>query len=135
MVEDTFKTLKSRLGCSRLRVCDESCLEGKIFVQFLATAIPMLVRYRLKQYATEANINEKLQVIYESDGKILALLNNIMQTRLKEGHYFDEIAGKRKKYFQALGVPVPTAEAENYEIEELEGDCPHDASFRSELII
>lgn len=135
VVEDTFKTLKSRLGCSRLRVSDERSLVGKIFVQFLAASISMLVRYRLKKYANDAKINDKLQVVYESDGKILALLNNIMQTRLKEGYYFDEIAGKRKKYFQALGVPIPTAEAEDYALDEIGDVDSGEPPCHSELIV
>lgn len=44
IVEDTFKTLKSRLGCSRNRVSDNESLNGKTFVQFLASSIAMIVR-------------------------------------------------------------------------------------------
>ena len=49
IVEDTFKTLKSRLGRSRNRVSDNESLTGKTFVQFLATSIAMIVRTRLKK--------------------------------------------------------------------------------------
>jgi hypothetical protein len=36
-----------------------------------------------------------------------------MQTRFAGGYYFNEVAGKRKKFFEALGVPVPGAEQES----------------------
>lgn len=119
-VEEAFKTMKSRLGCSRLRVSDNRSLDGKIFVQFLATAISMMVRARIKSYALDRTKKDKLAVVYESDSKILSQLNNIMQTQFNGGYYFGEIAGKRKKYFDALGVPVPTAEAECLDLEENE---------------
>lgn len=113
IVEDVFKTLKSRLGCSRLRNSDNRALDGKILVQFVATSISMMVRSRIRHYAQSKQVKEgKLQVVYESDGKILGLLNNITQTKFCGGFYFSEIAGKRKKYFDALGVPVPDAQPE-----------------------
>ena len=130
VVEDTFKTLKSRLGCSRLRASTEASVQGKIFVQFLATSIMMMVRSRLKKYAEDKSKKDKLQVIYQSDGKVLAELNNIMQTRFNGGYYFSEIAGKKKKFFEALGVPVPDAEPE--ELSEQEDTDPDD--FKSEVI-
>jgi hypothetical protein len=86
---------------------------GKIFVQFIATAVSMMVRSRIRSYATERSEKERLQVVYESDGKILSTLNTIMQTRFAGGYYFNEVAGKRKKFFEALGVPVPGAEQES----------------------
>ena len=49
----------------------------------------------------------KLNLVYESDAKILQVLNNVMQTRFNYGYYFDEVAGKKIKYFEALGVGVP----------------------------
>ena len=48
-------------------------------------------------------------------------MNNVMQARFCGGYYFGEIAGKRRKLFEALGVPVPDAEPEkeqDYEDEE-----------------
>ena len=60
IVEDTFKTLKSRLGCSRNRVSDNESLTGKTFVQFLATSIAMIVRTRLRKYSEECKKNSAL---------------------------------------------------------------------------
>lgn len=111
IVEDTFKTLKSRLGCSRLRVSDDASLNGKVFVQFIATSISMVIRAGLKKYSDECK-KTNLPVHFGSDGKILSELNNIMQTKFHDGYYFNEIAGKRRQLFEALSVPVPDAEPE-----------------------
>lgn len=111
-VEDTFKTLKSRLGCSRNRVSDNESLNGKIFVQFLATSIAMVVRARLRKYSEECRKSDGPALIYGSDGTVLGTLNNIMQTKFQAGYYFGEIAGKRRKLFEALGVSVPDSEPE-----------------------
>ena len=49
------------------------------------------------------------------------LFEHVMQTRFCGGYYFGEVAGKRRKLFGALGVPVPDAEPEkeqDYEDEE-----------------
>ena len=111
-VEDTFKTLKSRLGCSRNRVSDNESLNGKIFVQFLAASIAMVVRARLKKYSEECRKSDGPALIYDSDGTVLESLNNIMQTKFQAGYYFGEIAGKRRNLFEALGVSVPDSEPE-----------------------
>ncbi len=125
IVEDTFKTLKSRLGCSRNRVSDNESLTGKTFVQFLATSIAMIVRTRLRKYSEECKKNNSLPMVYDSDCRVLDTLNNVMQTRFCGGYYFGEIAGKRRMLFEALGVPVPDAEPEKaqvYEDDEEETD-------------
>ena len=121
IVEDTFKTLKSRLGCSRNRVSDNESLTGKTFVQFLSTSIAMIVRTRLRKYSEECKKNSALPMVYDGDCRVLDSLNNVMQTRFCGGYYFGEVAGKRRKLFGALGVPVPDAEPEkeqDYEDEE-----------------
>ena len=38
-----------------------------------------------------------------------------MQTRFNHGYYFDEVAGKKIKYFEALDVRVPGAGPETPE--------------------
>ena len=117
IVEDTFKTLKSRLGCSRARVSDDSSLNGKIFIQFLATSISMVIRARLRKY-NETCKEGSVQLLYGSDAQILSRLNNIMQTKFQGGYYFGEIAGKRRRLFEALSVPVPDADPERETIYE-----------------
>lgn len=62
ILEDTFKTLKSRLSCVRNRVSDNESLIGKTFVQFLATSIEMIVRARLRKYLEEGKASDSLIV-------------------------------------------------------------------------
>ena len=38
-----------------------------------------------------------------------------MQTRFNHGYYFDEVAGKKIKYFEAIGVGVPGVGSETPE--------------------
>ena len=114
-VEDAFGTLKDRLGCNRIRCSDNKALQGKTFVQFIATGLSLMVRSRIRCYMKENKKAGKLNLVYESDAKILQVLNNVMQTRFNHGYYFDEVAGKKIKYFEALGVGVPGAGPETPE--------------------
>ena len=114
-VEDAFATLKDRLGCNRIRCSDNKALQGKTFVQFIATGLSLMVRSRIRCYMKENKKAGKLNLVYESDAKILQVLNNVMQTRFNHGYYFDEVAGKKIKYFEALGVGVPGAGPETPE--------------------
>ena len=114
-VEDAFATLKDRLGCNRIRCSDNKALQGKTFVQFIATGLSLMVRSRIRSYMRENKKAGKLNLVYESDSKILQVLNNVMQTRFNHGYYFDEVAGKKIKYFEALGVGVPGAGPETPE--------------------
>ena len=60
---------------------------------------------------------------YDGDCRAPGSLNNVMQTKFCGGYCFGEIAGKRRKLFEALGVSVPDAEPEkeqDYEDEETE---------------
>ena len=114
-VEDAFATLKDRLGCNRIRCSDNKALQGKTFLQFIATGLSLMVRSRIRSYMRENKKAGKLNLVYESDSKILQVLNNVMQTRFNHGYYFDEVAGKKIKYFEALGVGVPGAGPETPE--------------------
>ena len=114
-VEDAFATLKDRLGCNRIRCSDNKALQGKTFVQFIATGLSLMVRSKIRCYMKENKKAGKLNLVYESDAKILQVLNNVMQTRFNHGYYFDEVAGKKIKYFEALGVGVPGAGPETPE--------------------
>ena len=90
ILEDTFKTLKSRLSCVRNRVSDNESLIGKTFVQFLATSIEMIVRARLRKYLEEGKASDSLPTDYDPARGILDSLNNVMQTKFCEGYYFGE---------------------------------------------
>lgn len=121
ILEDTFKTLKSRLSCVRNRVSDNESLIGKTFVQFLATSIEMIVRARLRKYLEEGKASDSLPTDYDPARGILDSLNNVMQTKFCEGYYFGESAEQKRGLFEALGVSVPGPETEkeqNYEDEE-----------------
>lgn len=121
ILEDTFKTLKSRLSCVRSRVSDNESLIGKTFVQFLATSIEMIVRARLRKYLEEGKASDSLPTDYDPARGILDSLNNVMQTKFCEGYYFGESAEQKRGLFEALGVSVPGPETEkeqDYEDEE-----------------
>lgn len=121
ILEDTFKTLKTRLSCVRNRVSDNESLIGKTFVQFLATSIEMIVRARLRKYLEEGKASGSLPTDYDPARGILDSLNNVMQTKFCEGYYFGESAEQKRGLFEALGVSVPGPETEkeqDYEDEE-----------------
>ena len=121
ILEDTFKTLKTRLSCVRNRVSDNESLIGKTFVQFLATSIEMIVRARLRIYLEEGKASDSLPADYDPARGILDSLNNVMQTKFCEGYYFGESAEQKRGLFEALGVSVPGPETEkeqDYEDEE-----------------
>lgn len=121
ILEDTFKTLKSRLSCVRNRVSDNESLIGKTFVRFLATSIEMIVRARLRKYLEEGKASDSLPTDYDPARGILDSLNNVMQTKFCEGYYFGESAEQKRGLFEALGVSVPGPETEkeqDYEDEE-----------------
>lgn len=119
-VEYAFHTLKSRLNCNRFYVSKDSTLEGKVFVQFIATIISIMVRNRLKNYELNAkNASDNFTLVYESDNKVLQMLNNIMVTKFKDGLLYDEVVGKKKRLFAALGIPVPTVVTSDYKDEDI----------------
>lgn len=121
ILEDTFKTLKTRLSCVRNSVSDNESLIGKTFVQFLATSIEMIVRARLRKYLEEGKASDSLPTDYDRACRILDSLNNVMQTKFCEGYYFGESAEQKRGLFEALGVSVPGPEPEkeqDYEDEE-----------------
>lgn len=121
ILEDTFKTLKTRLSCVRNRVSDNESLIGKTFVQFLAASIEMIVRARLRKYLEEGKASDSLPADYDPARGILDSLNNVMQTKFCEGYYFGESAEQKRGLFEALGVSVPGPETEkeqDYEDEE-----------------
>lgn len=110
ILEDTFKTLKTRLSCVRNSVSDNESLIGKTFVQFLATSIEMIVRARLRKYLEEGKASDSLPTDYDRACRILDSLNNVMQTKFCEGYYFGESAEQKRGLFEALGVSVPGPE-------------------------
>lgn len=121
ILEDTFKTLKTRLSCVRNRVSDNESLIGKTFVQFLATSIEMIVRARLRKYFEGGKTSDSLPTDYDRSCRVIDSLNNVIQTKFCDGYYFGGSAEKKCGLFEALGVSVPGSEPEeerDYEDEE-----------------
>lgn len=121
-VEQAFRIYKDRLGCYRSRCADDRSLEGKGFVQFLATAISIMFRKRV----AAAVADKRLALSYNSDRKLLALLNTIDATVFELGVYYNEITKPMRTVFEALNIPLPTEEVGDYDEyaqqEELEKD-------------
>ncbi len=110
-VEYNFNIYKQRLGCNRARVSDERALEGKAFVQFIATAIAVIFRKRLQQ-----TIKAGFRFSYSSDGEVLTKLNSITQTKFEFGSYYSETVGKIRELLDAMNIPIPDGElASDYE--------------------
>lgn len=110
-VEYAFNTIKSRLSCNRVRVHSYEQFNSKIFLQVLASFIAITVRQKVKDWNAKAIKNKaQYNVVYDSDYKLLAKLNNVMMTSFKDGWYFDEIVGKKRELFTILNVPIPSAE-------------------------
>ncbi len=135
MVEYAFNTLKSRLKCNRLRCHNDNSLRGKIFVQVLACSIAIMLRNRIAQYnASNPDPNNSFSLIYDSDHKLLAKLNNVMVTRFNSGWYFDEVVGYRKDLFKAIGVGIPSVSTDNDDIvEDEEPSSAEDDLFEKSL--
>lgn len=74
-----------------------------------------MIRSRIRSYMKDNKKAGKLNLVYECDSKILQVLNNVIQIRFNHDFYFDEVAGKKIKYFEALGVGVPGAGPETPE--------------------
>ena len=84
-----------------------------------------MVRNRLKNYELFAkDAKDNFALVYESDNKVLQILNNIMVTKFKDGLLYDEVVGKKKRLFEALGVPIPTVVTSDYENENEEINDP-----------
>ncbi len=140
MVEYAFNTLKSRLKCNRLRCHNDNSMRGKVFVQVLACSIAIMLRNRIAEYnAKNPAPNGKFSLIYDSDHKLLAKLNNVMVTRFNNGWYFDEVVGYRKDLFNAIGVSIPSVSANNDDLVEdedltLEDNDPALKSLSGEIL-
>lgn len=109
-VEQNFETFKTRLGGNRPYVSDNRTLQGRFLCQLLATAISNLISCRIREYE-KSDEAKKDNVRFDnySQARLLADLDTIMLTSFKDGYYFDEIQGKYKTLYKALGVELPEA--------------------------
>ena len=104
-VEDVFKVIKQTVGGNRFRTAKNESTEGKAFVMFLACAVGMMFRQRVNQACKKG-----MQLPYDSDNKLLAMLDSIEQTVFRNGAYYSEVTGVQKELLNALDVPLPTPE-------------------------
>lgn len=114
-VEYAFNLFKQRLSGSRFRVSSNQSLEGKAFVQFIATSIAIMLRRRLK-LAMEKN--SKLKLPYDSERVVIDKLDSIIQTKFELGSYFSEVTGGLKELLEAMQIPVPSESPDNQDIDE-----------------
>ena len=106
-VEYAFRLFKQRLGFNRMRVSSNDSLEGKAFIQFIATSIAIMLRKRI---ANALKNNPKLKLAYDSEPVVLDKLDSIIETRFSFGSYYSEVVGGLKELFKALGIPEPSEE-------------------------
>lgn len=110
-VERNFQTLKSGINFNRPQASNDNVFQGRVLCEFIATAISILFNTRLRKYEkTDDALKDNFRINAYSQSRILDELNTIMLTCYKGGYYFDEIAGKYRYIYKALGIPVPEAQ-------------------------
>ena len=74
--------------------------------QVVIVLMPASGRIRYYEKSDEAK-KENVRFDKYSQSNMLAGLDTIMLTSFKDGYYFDEIQGKYKTLYKALGVELP----------------------------
>ena len=107
-VERNFETHKSILRFNRPYSSNDKSFQGKFLCEMLATAVSIYFETNLKNYEkTPDAAKDNIIINSSSMSKIIDELNTIMLVSLKNGFYFDEVQGKYRHLYKALGVPVP----------------------------
>lgn len=114
-VEYAFDLYKQRLGGNRFRVNNNESLEGKAFVQFIATSIAIMFRKKINN-AIKNSHNLKLR--YDSDPIVIGKLNTIEMTRFRFGDYYTEVVGGLKELLKSMNIPEPSDEPNQNEYSE-----------------
>ena len=109
-VEYAFNILKQRLGGTRMRVSTDLALEGKTFVQFIATSIAIMLRKRINNALKN---NDSLKLHYDSELVVIDKLDTIEETKFSFGSYFTEVVGGLRKLLNAMEIPIPSEEVDN----------------------
>ena len=99
VVEKAFCNIKEKLNCRRLLVSEEKCLDGKLYVAFVALILASYIKKAMEdnnlysEYSMPEAL-DKLDVIecFEQEGKRLAV---------------GEITEKQRKLYKAFGVKPP----------------------------
>ena len=113
-VEYAFRLFKQRLGFNRMRVSTNEALEGKAFIQFIATSIAIMLRKRINNALKD---NPNLKLPYDSEPVVLDKLDSIIETRFSFGSYYSEVVGGLKELFKAMRIPEPSEEMSQDEYE------------------
>ncbi len=109
-VEKHFQTFKDHLNFNRAYASSDKAFKGKFLCLFIAASLYMFLERRIKEYeATDAARKDKIKLTNKSMSRIIDDLNTIMLTSYKGGYFFDEICGKYRTCFNALGIEVPEA--------------------------
>ena len=125
-VERNFEIFKSVLKFNRPFSSNDLVFQGKFLCEFIASAVAILFDTRLRAYEkTEDAKKDNFRVSAYSQSRIIDELNTIMLTSYKGGYYFDEISGKYKYLYKALGIPLPEARYK-YTNEEVEDEEPYE---------
>ena len=101
-VEKAFNHYKDTLGFNRLRSSDDYSLEGRVFVQFIATSIAIMLRKKIAKIADKG-----FRAAYDSDQKLLKTLSSIEVTQYEHGSYFSPIVKNLAEIYNKLGVLPP----------------------------
>lgn len=109
-VETNFQVFKDYLNFNRVYTSSDRAFQGKFLCQFISASLMMLINHRIKEYEkTKEADNDKIKLSDKSMSRLLAELDTIMLTVYKGGYFFDEVSGKYKTFYKALGVPTPEA--------------------------
>ena len=85
-------------------------MEGKTFVQFIATSIAIMLRKRINNALKN---NDSLKLHYDSELVVIDKLDTIEETKFSFGSYFTEVVGGLRKLLNAMEIPIPSEEVDN----------------------
>lgn len=127
-VERNFEVFKSVLKFDRVHCYSEDSFRGRFLCQFIATAVATLFNSRIREYEkTDDSKKDKFRLNSMSLVRVLKELNTIMLTCYKGGFYFDEVSGKYRYLYKALGIPVPEAQYRyTNEVQDAEEEPPYE---------
>ncbi len=103
-----FKIYRERLGGGRLISGDDSDLEGKALVQFLATSLAVMLRRRLSG-AGQAMAG----LPYNSDDVILGMLSGIELNSSSMGSIVGEPSRRLGELLEAINIELPKNDVPN----------------------
>ena len=112
-IEDNFKYLKDRMKMRRLRVSTEESLDGKCFIQFLATTIYSLLEGELLRVKRSKNYTPSM-LPHHSVGSILDELRGIRETFFSKNNAYvvNPISKKQRDCLALFRVKQPVSHYE-----------------------